>query len=201
VATPIIPGFERAMISPAKLSEYLLDAAHKVGAPKFKFLRSFGFSVERPEELEAALLEHGLSGGGAVTTKVTRFGLRYEVDGRLRTPSGRTPLVRTVWQEHADAPHLRFVTLVPNRSKMSAEIPELAYAVLTRDLPEEGVRTGDVGVVVDVFRGAPGGPVIGYTLETFTIDGESLAIVSVPADAVRPSTHGDAAAARQVAAE
>jgi hypothetical protein len=84
---------------------------------------------------------------------------------------------------------------------MSTEIPELAYAVVTRDLPKEGVCAGDVGVVVDVFRDGAGGKVLGYTLETFTIDGESIAIVSVPADAVRASTHGDIAAARLVAAE
>lgn len=83
---------------------------------------------------------------------------------------------------------------------MSAEIPELAYVVVTRDLPQEGLRAGDVGVVVDVFVDA-GGTVIGYTLETFTIDGESLSIVSVPADAVRRTNEHDVAAARTVAAE
>jgi hypothetical protein len=83
---------------------------------------------------------------------------------------------------------------------MATSIPELAYAVLTKDLPEQGLRAGDVGVVVDVFRNADG-VVVGYTLETFTIDGESLSVVSVPANAVRPSTAGDVASARPVAAE
>jgi hypothetical protein len=105
-----IPDFGRARIGPAKLDAYLLSATHKVGAPKFGFLHGFGFTAFKPEELEAALLAHGAS--NRATTAKTEFGIRYEVDGPLQTPSGRTPLVRTVWQEHLDAPHLRFVTLV-----------------------------------------------------------------------------------------
>lgn len=83
---------------------------------------------------------------------------------------------------------------------MSDEIPELAYAVLTRDLPDQGIKAGDVGVVVDVFRDIAGAT-LGYTLETFTIDGESVAIVTAPADAVRKTTAFDVASVRPVAAE
>jgi hypothetical protein len=84
---------------------------------------------------------------------------------------------------------------------MSAEIKEHAYVVLTRDLPEEGLRHGDVGVVIDIHRDAQGEKALGYTLETFTIDGESVDIVSVPADAVRATTERDIASARSIAAE
>lgn len=83
---------------------------------------------------------------------------------------------------------------------MSVEIKEHTYAVLTRDLPEDGLRRDDVGVVVDIHRDAIG-KAVGYTLETFTIDGESVAVVSVGADAVRPTTATDVTTARQVAAE
>lgn len=84
---------------------------------------------------------------------------------------------------------------------MSAEIKEHGYAVVTRDLPEEGLRVGDVGVVVHIHtRPGVDGPV-GYMLETFTIDGESLDTISVPADAVRAANAQDRTTARQVAAE
>jgi hypothetical protein len=83
---------------------------------------------------------------------------------------------------------------------MSAEIKEHAYAVLTHDVPDEGLRRGDVGVVIDIHSDAAG-KVVGYTLETFTIEGESVAVVSVPANAVRASTGADVTTARQVAAE
>ncbi|MGA2620254.1 MAG: DUF4926 domain-containing protein [Thermoguttaceae bacterium] len=67
--------------------------------------------------------------------------------------------------------------------------------VLTRDVPEEGLRTGDVGTVVEIYDDASGGA-IGYELEMFAASGETLAVASVPADAVRPATSADRLAAR-----
>lgn len=84
---------------------------------------------------------------------------------------------------------------------MSEKIIEHGYAVVTRDLPDQGLRAGDVGVVVHVHV-RPGEPArIGYMLETFTVDGEGLEVVSVPADAVRATTDRDVATSRQAAAE
>ncbi|OQW63954.1 MAG: hypothetical protein A4S17_00120 [Proteobacteria bacterium HN_bin10] len=84
---------------------------------------------------------------------------------------------------------------------MSAEIREHSYAVVARDLPGEGLRAGDVGVVVHIHRRPGESEPVGYMLETFTVDGEGLDTVSVPADAVRAATSNDMAHARPVAAE
>lgn len=84
---------------------------------------------------------------------------------------------------------------------MSTEIREHGYAVVTRDIPTEGLRAGDVGVVVHIHMSPDRTKPIGYMLERFTIDGESLDVVSVPADAVRQTTERDIASARTVAAE
>ena len=80
-------------------------------------------------------------------------------------------------------------------------IKEHGYAVVTRDLPEVGLRAGDVGVVVHVHLRPGSAEPAGYMLETFTIDGEGIDTMSVPADAVRPTTERDMASVRQVAAE
>jgi hypothetical protein len=80
-------------------------------------------------------------------------------------------------------------------------IAEHERAVLTRDIPEEGLVAGDVGVVVHIHtRAGVEGPV-GYMLELFSLDGESLREVSVPVDAVRPVQADDLMHARTVAAE
>lgn len=78
-------------------------------------------------------------------------------------------------------------------------IPEFGYAVAIRNVPEAGLAVGDVGVVVDV-HGPPDQP-IGYTLEIFNVSGQSVAVVSVPADALRLAEATDRVAARPVAAE
>ena len=57
-------------------------------------------------------------------------------------------------------------------------------AVLMKDLPEESLRAGDVGVVVEHYE-ARGDSPEGYELEFFSARGETVAVVSVPATAVR----------------
>lgn len=56
-------------------------------------------------------------------------------------------------------------------------------AVLTRDLPEEGLRAGDVGVIVEHYP-ARGDIPEGYELEIFAATGQTIAVVSVPASAI-----------------
>ena len=57
-------------------------------------------------------------------------------------------------------------------------------AVLMKDLPADGLRAGDVGVVVEHYD-ARGDSPEGYELEFFSARGETVAVVSVPATAVR----------------
>ena len=67
--------------------------------------------------------------------------------------------------------------------------------VLTRDVLEEGLRTGDVGTVVEIYEDISG-KATGYELELFAANGDTLAVASVPADVVRPAAHNDRLAAR-----
>jgi hypothetical protein len=57
-------------------------------------------------------------------------------------------------------------------------IRELDGVVLMRDLPEHGLRAGDVGVVVHVY-----GEGIGFEVEFVTGDGKTVAVVTLSRDA------------------
>ena len=81
---------------------------------------------------------------------------------------------------------------------MSGLLPEHEVVVLTRDLPDEGLRAGDVGVVLLVHPGRDGVPP-GYSVEVTTITGETVAIADVAADAVRPAAEQDVRHARTAA--
>ena len=76
---------------------------------------------------------------------------------------------------------------------MSDLLNELSVVALTRDLPDERLAAGDVGTIVLVH------PPAGYTVEFVAFDGETIAIVDVPADAVRPVARGEIKHARAVA--
>jgi hypothetical protein len=75
------------------------------------------------------------------------------------------------------------------------KVQPFTRVVLTQDITEQGLRIGDVGTVVETYDDASGKP-IGYELEMFAASGETLAVASVPADAVRQATSADRLAAR-----
>ncbi|MBI5670661.1 MAG: DUF4926 domain-containing protein [Chloroflexi bacterium] len=65
-------------------------------------------------------------------------------------------------------------------------IPEHKRAVLTVDLPEYDLRAGDVGTVVHVYHDG-----LAYEIEFFTLEGETLDVVTVEAHQVRPVRERD----------
>lgn len=67
--------------------------------------------------------------------------------------------------------------------------------VLTQDLPAEGLRAGDVGVIVEHYP-AKGDVPEGYELEVFSAGGQTVAVVSVPATAVRQAQADEILSAR-----
>lgn len=102
-----MPNNKEAFVEDAKLG-YLLRAEDKGGV----FLR-LGFSHEEVETLRQALLEHART---AWITKEERnpYGVKYVVEGRLRSPDRRDPSVSSVWiVERSDAGP-RFVTAYPD---------------------------------------------------------------------------------------
>jgi len=60
-------------------------------------------------------------------------------------------------------------------------IAELDRVILTGDLPEYGLKAGDIGTVVLIH-----GEGEGYEVEFTALDGETLAVTSVLAAQVRP---------------
>lgn len=73
-------------------------------------------------------------------------------------------------------------------------ISELDTIVLTKDLPSEHLQAGDVGTVVLVHKAAAG-----FEVEFISLAGDTLAVVAVPADAVRPVGDKEIAHVRRVA--
>jgi hypothetical protein len=73
-------------------------------------------------------------------------------------------------------------------------INELDNVVLTVDLPDHRLCEGDIGTVVMMHGDR------GYEVEFATLDGTTLAIVTLEASRVRPIGKGEIAHVRQVAA-
>ena len=74
-------------------------------------------------------------------------------------------------------------------------IQELEDVILTCDLPEQGLAGDDIGTVVLIHEKGKG-----YEVEFTTLDGETIAIVTLSADQVRPSKPKEIAHVRNLAA-
>lgn len=73
-------------------------------------------------------------------------------------------------------------------------IKEFDTVVLTKNLPDEGLEAGDVGYVVMIHENGAG-----FEIEFATIAGETVSVVTVAANAVRPVRPKEIAHVRMVA--
>lgn len=72
-------------------------------------------------------------------------------------------------------------------------IDELSEVVLNTELPAAGLKPGDLGTVVLVH---PGGDA--YEVEFMTLDGKTIAVVTLQSSQIRPIAPGEIAHVRQV---
>lgn len=77
---------------------------------------------------------------------------------------------------------------------MSAALAEFETVVLRRDLPEARLEAGDVGTVVLAHAGGAG-----FEVEFATLAGETIAVVTVPAEDLCAVAPDEIAHGRRVA--
>jgi hypothetical protein len=107
-----LPNAERAVVEREKIVDYLLNPAHRHGASKARFFSSFGFRIEQWERLAEAFRRHGRV-HEVTRVRETGHGPRYEVEGELMAPDGRSPRVRSVWQMDRGEVAPRLITAYP----------------------------------------------------------------------------------------
>jgi hypothetical protein len=71
--------------------------------------------------------------------------------------------------------------------------------ILTRDVTEDGLRAGDIGTVVE-RHAVPGVPEEGYSVEFLDMTGNTVAVATLPASALRLPTPADRPAVRALSA-
>ena len=110
-----MPGrFEDAVVEETKVKAYLLSLEHTFGRAKARFFWAHGFNLGEWTVLRDALLRHARE-GRIVGSETSVFGVKYVVEGRIVTPGGRAPMVRTVWFEEHERGPVRLVTAYPVR--------------------------------------------------------------------------------------
>jgi hypothetical protein len=72
-------------------------------------------------------------------------------------------------------------------------IKEHDCIVLTEDLPQEGLKAGDIGTVVHIHQHGAG-----YEVEFMTLAGETITVVTLLGSQVRPFARHDIAHVREL---
>jgi filamentous hemagglutinin len=109
----VLPNAEQVLVEERRIREYLLNRAHPSGASKSAFFHAHGFAALEWQRLQASLMRHAVD--NAVVRQVeTSWGSRYTVRCRCKTPDGRDPCIRTIWQMEAGVP--RLLTAIPDAS-------------------------------------------------------------------------------------
>jgi Domain of unknown function (DUF6883) len=106
-----IPNAELSVIAAEKLTEYLLNMSHKRGAAKARLLLGVGYRPDAPR-LESDLRAQHLS-LDVTRTSENAYGVVYEIEGPIKTPSGKTVRFCSIWQIDAGTDVPRFITMYP----------------------------------------------------------------------------------------
>lgn len=107
-----LPGIEIAVIEERKVVGYLLAADHPEGASEAAFFEAHGFRRSDWQALAEALRDHARRHPMAEVSR-SPYGTKHAVDGPLRSPDGRMPMVRAIWIVDAGAEFPRLVTAYP----------------------------------------------------------------------------------------
>jgi hypothetical protein len=107
-----IPNADHAVIAPAKLTDYLLNTAHKRGGPKARLLLGVGYRPDDPGRLEFDLRTQHLS-LDVTRTSMNAYGAVYEIEGTIRTPGGTNVRFCSIWQVDTGGDVPRFITMYP----------------------------------------------------------------------------------------
>lgn len=109
-----LPNCQHAVVPRAKVVDYLLSDTHRDSQHKAVFFKKFGFAAAEWERLAQALCEHA-DEYDVTRVETSSYGQRYIVEGIIRSPDMRNPLIRTVWFVESGKDTPRFVTAYPLR--------------------------------------------------------------------------------------
>lgn len=107
-----LPNLDKATVPPEKIKSYLLNLEHEEGGGKAKFFIHVGFSQTQWENLAQALIYHAHL-HEVVKEEKTIFGIRYIIEGSIKTPNEREVKLRVVWFIPKDKVIPQLVTAYP----------------------------------------------------------------------------------------
>lgn len=175
----------------------LLSETHPVGKSKAKFFRKLGFNENNLGKLEKALLSIAYE-NEVGNIKEIAYGISYVIKGTINSPRRKMVTIKTVWFIALGESNPRFVTAIPDIihiKKESVKMNELDTVVLTHDIEDHGLKTGDMGAVVQIYdKGSA------FEVEFVTADGKTIALLTLKPSDIRKVAKNEILHAREITA-
>ena len=108
-----LPNANKAVVEREKIVDYLLNPAHPDNSGKAEFFESLGFRRKEWKTLAAAFLASARQAEVAQNLK-SPHGQKYVIVGRIESPGGKSPLVKTIWIVDSGVETARLVTAYPH---------------------------------------------------------------------------------------
>jgi len=172
---------EDAIISMEKLTSYLLTEQPR--GDKSRFLGEAGYTRANPEQLEGDLRWQILV-LDAVPLPPRGYGELYEIRGGLAWAE-RGRVARSNDLDARACDRLGQVHHADSSEERTAmKFQWYKQVALARDVPEDGLREGDIATVVDHHPSPKPGGEDGYSLEIFNAVGDTIVVTVVPGSAI-----------------
>jgi hypothetical protein len=110
-----LPFADQAVVSDAKIREYLLNEAHPTGRDKAAFFATLGFRRDQTAVFRRALLQ--LASGIEVEEVASGYGRKFVGTGEVRGLLGKRADILTVWMLRDGQPPPMLVTAYPGEEE------------------------------------------------------------------------------------
>jgi len=91
-----LPDFFELHIEKEKITEYLLNIRHPDGMSKANFFMNFGFTKENWKLFSVNLIKMCYI-YEIQDQENTNYGTKFIFEGKINTPDGRNPEIKTIW--------------------------------------------------------------------------------------------------------
>lgn len=107
-----IPNYEKAIIDPVKLQDYVLSDTHPIGRFKAAIFQQMGYTRKNwgqfAEDIRTQLLPFDAEEG-----EKTKYGQKYIITGDIKGPSGKVMKLKSIWIILRGEELPRLITIYP----------------------------------------------------------------------------------------
>jgi hypothetical protein len=107
-----LPNYEKAIIDPVKIKNYILSHTHPIGRFKAVVFENLGYTFENWNQLIDDIRKYHLQ-CSAKRSEKTVYGQKYSIIAMIKGPNGNQIIFKSIWIILKGENVPRFITIYP----------------------------------------------------------------------------------------